>query len=285
MLKIIRFILHSVLVSECLEEGDWSPVEGRCPTQLDLMASSAWAVITISVLVVVILLLLSCLLWLQADCCTPICSDWLIHILRHLIGLGSRYFSFMPLRDSSRQPKTPTYSILGALRQNVSYLYISVVWSCVSWKKEIYYETPRTWSVTVWLQGYERLVHLLGEKKPSLTSQGVSTRNIPSQEILQFRASLKLPRTTTAAITVPSTTSPLSSFYTKWESLILCVGTLYLCCPSSGSVIGVRSPQAQQPLQDSNTSSGSSSERSSGDGEESLYATIRSARVITETLL
>ena len=72
MLKIIRFILHSVLVSECLEEGDWSPVEGRCPAQLDLMASSAWAVITISVLVVVILLLLSCLLWLQADCCTLI---------------------------------------------------------------------------------------------------------------------------------------------------------------------------------------------------------------------
>ena len=125
MLKIIRFILNSVLVSECLEEGDWSPVEGRCPTQLDLMASSAWAVITISVLVVVILLLLSCLLWLQ---------------------------------------------------------------------------------------GYDRLRQLLAQKKPSLMSQGVSTRNINSNEISQFRASLKHKTPTT---TVPSTTSSLSSFYKR----------------------------------------------------------------------
>ena len=113
-------------MTQCMEDGDWSPVEGLCPDEAVLMAStSTWAVITISILALVIVLLLSYLLWLQ---------------------------------------------------------------------------------------GYDRLVQLLAGKKPSLISQGVSTRNINSNEILQFRASLK-PTTTTT--TVPSSTGSLSSFYKK----------------------------------------------------------------------
>ena len=112
--------------SQCMEDGDWSQVEGLCPVATGrMMASSTWAVVTISVLVVVILLLLSCLLWLQ---------------------------------------------------------------------------------------GYDRLRQLLAQKKPSLMSQGVSTRNINTNEISQFRASLKQK---TPPTRVPSTTSSLSSFYKK----------------------------------------------------------------------
>ena len=41
-------------------------------------------------------------------------------------------------------------------------------------------------------------------------------------------------------------------------------------------MIGIKAPRQQQPVQDSTTTGSISSERSSGDGEESLYATIRS---------
>ena len=41
-------------------------------------------------------------------------------------------------------------------------------------------------------------------------------------------------------------------------------------------MIGIRAPRQQQQVQDSTTTGSISSERSSGDGEESLYATIRS---------
>ena len=105
-----------------MEDGEWSPVEGQCPVEMAWMASPSWAVITISVLAVIIVLLLSGLLWLL---------------------------------------------------------------------------------------GYHRLLELLVQRKPSLMSQGVCTRNINSNEILQFRAALKTPTS------VPSTPSSLSTFYKK----------------------------------------------------------------------
>ena len=64
-------------------------------------------------------------------------------------------------------------------------------------------------SYLLWLQGGHRLAELLAKRKPSLMSQGVCTRSSNSSEILQFRASIKLPPT------VPSTPSSLSTFYKK----------------------------------------------------------------------
>ena len=89
------------MVSQCLEDGLWSSVESLCLLQTSARASP-WPVITISMLVLVIFLLLSCLLWLY---------------------------------------------------------------------------------------GYDRILEMV-QSKPSQMSQGVSTRNISTSEILEFQASL-----------------------------------------------------------------------------------------------
>ena len=49
------------MVSRCMEDGHWTPVEVQCSLP---SVASTWSIVTISVLAVVILLLLSALLWL-----------------------------------------------------------------------------------------------------------------------------------------------------------------------------------------------------------------------------
>ena len=49
------------MISQCQEDGAWTPVEVQC--SMTSVSFSIWSVITITVLVLVILFLLSCLLW------------------------------------------------------------------------------------------------------------------------------------------------------------------------------------------------------------------------------